>query len=305
MPLEFPYEIAPPDPPGESLLHYPNVQRSPVRHLGRTARCWTSNLDPGSQHLPVVTSHPSDSDTTYDVRLKGAGRTPFSRSVDGLAVLRSSMSEYLCSEVTSHSGSYACIGYPYRPVSRLRISLRERLEKACVTTRVAKTFIRIGDFEALPPPCTYVFLWWRTATYQLRGSPNPRKKWTVNRVPKLDDVHLDAGSAWRKELIFEATRKNAKMVVAWQAYGFMHNVINTDKQVSKSVSVAGLTANYGKDRVHSWTCSTPTTYATTTPTKKQQTNMFLYACRVLFDALALLIGAGIALGNKAVQKRLS
>lgn len=118
-------------------------------------------------------------------------------------------------------GSYACIGYPYRPVSRLRISLRERLEKACVTTRVAKTFIRI-------------------ATYQLRGSPNPRKKWTVNRVPKLDDVHLDAGSAWRKELIFEATRKNAKMVVAWQAYGFMHNVINTD-----NVSVAGLTANYG------------------------------------------------------------
>ncbi|KAI6137778.1 hypothetical protein EDD17DRAFT_1517078 [Pisolithus thermaeus] len=210
-------------------------------YSGHRFGIWAGQLGAGRAILILVTSHPSDSDTTYDVRLKGAGRTPFSRSVDGLAVLRSSMSEYLCSE----------------------------------------------------------------ATYQLRGSPNPRKKWTVNRVPKLDDVHLDAGSAWRKELIFEATRKNAKMVVAWQAYGFMHNVINTDKQVSKSVSVAGLTANYGKDRVHSWTCSTPTTYATTTPTKKQQTNMFLYACRVLFDALALLIGAGIALGNKAVQKRLS
>ncbi|KAI6018085.1 hypothetical protein BKA83DRAFT_4318218, partial [Pisolithus microcarpus] len=30
--------------------------------------------------------------------------------------------------------------------------LRDRLEKACVTTRVAETFMRIGNFEALSPP---------------------------------------------------------------------------------------------------------------------------------------------------------
>ena len=48
--------------------------------------------------LPVVTPHPADPDTTYEVQLKGAGRTPFSRMADGLAVLRSSIREYLCSE---------------------------------------------------------------------------------------------------------------------------------------------------------------------------------------------------------------
>lgn len=46
----------------------------------------------------VVTPHPSDPNVTYELQLKGSGRTPFSRSADGLAVLRSSIREYLCSE---------------------------------------------------------------------------------------------------------------------------------------------------------------------------------------------------------------
>ena len=46
----------------------------------------------------VVTPHLSDPDLTYELQLKGAGRTPFSRTADGLAVLRSSIREFLCSE---------------------------------------------------------------------------------------------------------------------------------------------------------------------------------------------------------------
>lgn len=45
-----------------------------------------------------VTPHPSDPETTYELQLKGAGRTPFSRRADGLAVIRSSVREYLCAE---------------------------------------------------------------------------------------------------------------------------------------------------------------------------------------------------------------
>src|SRR5712671_470588 len=48
--------------------------------------------------LADVTPHPSDPETTYELQLKGAGRTPFSRSADGLAVVRSSVREYLCAE---------------------------------------------------------------------------------------------------------------------------------------------------------------------------------------------------------------
>jgi hypothetical protein len=46
----------------------------------------------------VATPHPADPDLTYELQLKGPGRTPFARSADGLAVLRSSIREYLCSE---------------------------------------------------------------------------------------------------------------------------------------------------------------------------------------------------------------
>ncbi len=52
--------------------------------------------------LTVSTPHPTEPDTSYELQLKGAGRTPFSRGADGLAVVRSSIREYLCSEGTSN-----------------------------------------------------------------------------------------------------------------------------------------------------------------------------------------------------------
>ena len=54
---------------------------------------------PSLKHiLADVTPHPSHPETTYELQLKGAGRTPFSRRADGLAVVRSSVREYLCAE---------------------------------------------------------------------------------------------------------------------------------------------------------------------------------------------------------------
>ena len=58
-----------------------------------------SSFAPGRLNSLVdVTPHPEDPETTYELQLKGAGRTPFSRSADGLAVLPSSIREYPCSE---------------------------------------------------------------------------------------------------------------------------------------------------------------------------------------------------------------
>ena len=51
-------------------------------------------------------------------------------------------------------------------------------------------------------------------------------EWVAKRVLKLD---LKEGEPWGKELVMEVARRNAKMVAGWQAYGFMHGVINTDK----------------------------------------------------------------------------
>ncbi|KAI6024627.1 hypothetical protein BKA83DRAFT_4249990 [Pisolithus microcarpus] len=73
------------------------------------------------------------------------------------------------------------LGFPTTRSPEVPIT-HERLEKARVTTRVAQTFIRIGNFEALSPPSRAMFFF----------------EWTVKRVPKLDNVNLDAGDAWGK-----------------------------------------------------------------------------------------------------------
>ncbi|KIK24019.1 hypothetical protein PISMIDRAFT_99248 [Pisolithus microcarpus 441] len=274
-----------------------------LRYSGHQFGVWAGQLGDGRAISILVTPHPSNPDTTYEVQLKGAGRTPFSRSADGLAVLRSSIREYLCSEAMHALGipttrSLALVYLPEMPV------IRERLEKACVTTRVAETFIRIGNFEALSPPSRAMFFFGGGQQHADYEALRILGEWTVKRILKLDNVNLDAGDAWGKELVLEVARRNAKMVAAWQAYGFMHGVINTDKQVP-DVSIAGLTIDYGPyafmdvfDPHHICNHSDQEgRYA-----YNQQPSMILYACRALFDALAPLIGAEIALGNKAVQR---
>jgi serine/tyrosine/threonine adenylyltransferase len=63
--------------------------------------------------IPDVVPHPSDPETTYELQLKGAGRTPFSRRADGLAVVRSSVREYLCAEGERSSIPF----HPFPPIS--------------------------------------------------------------------------------------------------------------------------------------------------------------------------------------------
>ena len=88
----------------------------------------------------------------WAIQLKGAGETPYSRSADGLAVLRSSIREYLCSEAMFH------LGVPTTRALSLALTgdevLRDVLyngnpayEKGAVVCRVAPSFIRFGNFE--------------------------------------------------------------------------------------------------------------------------------------------------------------
>ena len=174
---------------------------------------------------------------------------------DGLAVLRSSIREFLCSEGTlaiylpvcmsldnppppamhalgiPTTRSLALISLPKLPVER------ETIESACVLTRVAPSFIRIGSFEALNPPAQMFFM---------GGGQQPRHldalrvlgEWVARRVLLLPDVRWRGepgvggpGDAWGAKLVLEVARRNAKMVAGWQVYGFMHGVINTDKCV--------------------------------------------------------------------------
>ncbi|RRQ49051.1 YdiU family protein [Maribacter algicola] len=166
---------------------------------------------------------------TWALQLKGAGETPYSRSADGLAVLRSSIREYLCSEAMHH------LGIPTTRALSLMLSgdkvLRDMLydgnpkyEKGAIVCRVAESFIRFGNFEI----------------FTSRGDHKTLKK-LVDFTIEHHFPHLGTPSKVTYLKFFrEVAHRSLAMVVHWQRVGFVHGVMNTD-----NMSILGLTIDYG------------------------------------------------------------
>ncbi|KJA26389.1 hypothetical protein HYPSUDRAFT_75557 [Hypholoma sublateritium FD-334 SS-4] len=263
-----------------------------LRYSGHQFGSFAGQLGDGRAISIHVTPHPSDPERTYELQLKGSGRTPFSRTADGLAVLRSSIREYLCSEAMAAlhiptTRSLALVSLPELAVQR------ETTETACVLTRMAPSFLRIGNFEAFNGPTDMFFF----------GGGQQKPDWEGLRILGEWVAHkvlgFAPGSTWGAELVLEVARRNATMVAGWQAYGFMHGVMNTD-----NISVLGLTIDFGPyafmdvfDPHH--ICNHTDEggrYA-----YKFQPNMIVYAVRALLNALAPLIGSEAELSG-AVAK---
>lgn len=165
----------------------------------------------------------------WAVQLKGAGPTPYSRSADGLAVLRSSIREYLCSEAMHH------LGIPSTRALSLSLTgdqvLRDVLyngnsayEKGAIVSRVAKSFLRFGSFEIFAA---------RNDIKNLQVLVD----FTINTHFK----HLGEPSKKTYLKFFqEVTDKTLEMIIHWQRVGFVHGVMNTD-----NMSILGLTIDYG------------------------------------------------------------
>lgn len=269
---------------GHAVLMSDDFAPWSLRYSGHQFGTWAGQLGDGRAVTILVSQHPDDPSLTYELQLKGAGRTPYSRSADGLAVVRSSIREFLCSEAMQAlsiptSRSLSLISLPDVPV------YRERKEAASVLTRMAPSFLRVGSFEALNGPQNIMFF---------GGGQQPPNyealrilgEWVSKNVLKLE---LDDGEAWGKKLVLDVAERNAKMVAAWQAYGFMHGVINTD-----NISVLGLTIDYGPyafmdifDSFH--ICNH--TDSEGRYSYRSQPDMIIYALRALLNALAPLIGA--------------
>jgi len=157
----------------------------------------------------------------WDVQLKGAGRTPFSRMGDGRAVLRSTIREYLCGEALHALGipttrALCIVGSP-EPV------IRETVETAAVLTRLAPTHVRFGTFEL----------------FHYRGQRD-RVKELADYVIRQHYPHLSEDADKYLGLLREVVRRTARLIAQWQAVGFAHGVMNTD-----NMSVVGLTLDYG------------------------------------------------------------
>ncbi len=157
----------------------------------------------------------------WDVQLKGAGITPYSRQGDGRAVLRSSIREYLCSEAMHWLGI---------PTSRALCIVgsdeevyRERIETAAVLTRLSPSHVRFGSFEVF---------FHRGQHEQITTLAD----FVINRhFPDL------VGDSDKYQLFLnEVTQRTAKLMAQWQSVGFSHGVMNTD-----NMSILGLTFDYG------------------------------------------------------------
>ncbi|MCG8642221.1 MAG: YdiU family protein [Desulfobacterales bacterium] len=171
-----------------------------------------------------------DPDTgRWTLQLKGAGPTPYSRTADGLAVLRSSIREFLCSEAMYH------LGVPTTRALSLILTGEEverdmfydghpKMEPGAVVCRISPSFIRFGSFEI----------------FSARNELNLLKKladYTIRTdFPHLGEPGKETYIRWFREIC----RTTAEMIVHWMRVGFVHGVMNTD-----NMSILGLTIDYG------------------------------------------------------------
>jgi uncharacterized protein YdiU (UPF0061 family) len=157
----------------------------------------------------------------WEIQLKGAGMTPYSRMADGRAVLRSSIREYLCSEAMH------ALGVPTtRALSLIGSDApirRETVETAAVVARLSPSFIRFGHFEHF-------------AANEDHASLRALADFVIDRFMPACRESAQPYQA----LLTEVALRTADLMAQWQAVGFCHGVMNTD-----NMSILGLTIDYG------------------------------------------------------------
>jgi len=165
----------------------------------------------------------------WALQLKGAGLTPYSRNADGLAVLRSSVREFLCSEAMFHLGAPTTRALSLtltgeQVIRDMFYNGNPQAEPGAVVCRVAPSFTRFGHFQILTAR-REIELLRKLADYTVRTD-----------FPHLGEPSTQVYIAWFEEVC----RRTAEMIVHWQRVGFVHGVMNTD-----NMSILGLTIDYG------------------------------------------------------------
>jgi uncharacterized protein YdiU (UPF0061 family) len=171
----------------------------------------------------------NQSNERWELQLKGAGVTPYSRRGDGRAVLRSSVREFLCSEAMHHLGipttrALSLISTGEEVVRDMFYDGNPCLEPGAIVCRVAQSFTRFGHFEILAARREHALL------QQL-----------IDFTLKRDFPQITATAPERLALWFRLVcERTAQLVVEWLRVGFVHGVMNTD-----NMSIIGLTIDYG------------------------------------------------------------
>uniref|UniRef100_A0A668RFF0 Selenoprotein O n=1 Tax=Oreochromis aureus TaxID=47969 RepID=A0A668RFF0_OREAU len=179
----------------------------------------------------------------WEIQVKGAGLTPYSRQADGRKVLRSSIREFLCSEAmfflgvpTTRAGSV--VTSDSRVIRDVYYNGHARHERCSVVLRIAPTFIRFGSFEIFKPADEFT------------GRQGPSYGRDEIRGQMIDyviemfypEIQQNYPDRVERNVAFfrEVVLRTARLVAQWQCVGFCHGVLNTD-----NMSILGLTLDYG------------------------------------------------------------
>ena len=163
----------------------------------------------------------NDAGEHWDLHLKGAGQTPYSRMGDGRAVLRSSIREFLMSEALFALGIPSsralCVIASDTPV------WREKQERGAMLLRLAQSHVRFGHFE-----------------YFYYTKQPEQQKILAEHVLAMHFPQCQEQPEPYLAMYREIVERNAELIARWQAYGFCHGVMNTD-----NMSILGITFDFG------------------------------------------------------------
>jgi uncharacterized protein YdiU (UPF0061 family) len=200
----------------------PGMEPYSARYGGHQFGYWAGQL--GDGRAITLGELLARDGSRQELQLKGAGLTPYSRTADGRAVLRSSLREFLCSEAMHWLGvpttrALSLVGTGEQVIRDMFYDGNPEPEPGAVVCRVAPSFVRFGNFEihaASEEPEVLK----RLADYVLR-----------QHFPELGSY---------KDWYHEVCRRTAVLMSDWMRLGFVHGVMNTD-----NMSILGLTIDYG------------------------------------------------------------
>ncbi|HEX8376779.1 MAG TPA: YdiU family protein [Pedobacter sp.] len=202
----------------------PTMYPYAARYGGHQFGHWAGQLGDGRA---ITLGEWDNEGQTWELQLKGAGPTAYSRRADGRAVLRSSVREYLMSEAMYYLGvpttrALSLVATGDQVMRDMFYNGNPGYEPGAIVMRVAPSFLRFGNFEIF------------AATNEIE---NLRKltDWTIERYyPHITGENKVV--SW----ISEVVEKTASLMVEWLRVGFVHGVMNTD-----NMSILGLTIDYG------------------------------------------------------------
>ena len=225
---------------GNTVLE--NSKPYAMAYAGHQFGNWAGQLGDGRAITLFEATH-NEKSTMF--QLKGAGKTPYSRRGDGLAVLRSSIREHLCSEAMYNLGvpttrSLALFLSGDEVLRDVLYNGNEAYEKGAIVCRTAPSFIRFGNFE-------------------LFASREDVKNLQLLTDYTIKHYYPEIKTEGKEKYLefFEAVAdKTREMIVHWQRVGFVHGVMNTD-----NMSIHGITIDYGpygwlEDYNPNWTPNT-------------------------------------------------